>query len=36
MSGSKQDPISALVGTSAIGTNLEDVPLVENLGFGTR
>jgi hypothetical protein len=31
-----QGPISAFVGTTAIGTNFDDVPLVENLGFGTR
>ena len=28
-------PISAFVGTIGIGTNVEDIPLVENLGFGT-
>jgi hypothetical protein len=30
-----QGPISAFVGTTAIGTKHEDAPLVENLGFGT-
>jgi len=30
-----QGPIGAFVGTTVIGTKYEDVPLVENLGFGT-
>lgn len=30
-----QGAIGAFVGTTAIGTKFEDVPFVENLGFGT-
>jgi predicted RNA-binding Zn-ribbon protein involved in translation (DUF1610 family) len=30
-----QGPIGAFVGTTGTGTKFEDVPLVENLGFGT-
>jgi hypothetical protein len=30
-----QGPISAFIGTTAIRTNFKDVPLVEDLGFGT-